>query len=159
MGEYLRQFTFVPVEEIDALMAEHEERPGARAAQRRLASEVTTLVHGPQETAAAEAAASALFGRGELTDLPPATLAAALREAGAVQLRRSDAPTLVDAFVASGLVGSRSEARRAIGDGGAYVNNERVDDVDALVADRGVLHGSWLVLRRGKRAIAGLELI
>ena len=159
VGEYLRQFTFVPVEEIDALMAEHEERPGARAAQRRLASEVTTLVHGPQETAAAEAAASALFGRGELTDLPPATLAAALREAGAVQLRRSDAPTLVDAFVASGLVGSRSEARRAIGDGGAYVNNERVDDVDALVADRGVLHGSWLVLRRGKRAIAGLELI
>ena len=159
VGEYLRQFTFVPVEEIDALMAEHEERPGARAAQRRLASEVTTLVHGPQETAAAEAAASALFGRGELTDLPPATLAAALREAGAVQLRRTDAPTLVDAFVASGLVGSRSEARRAIGDGGAYVNNERVDDIDALVADRGVLHGSWLVLRRGKRAIAGLELI
>ena len=159
VGEYLRQFTFVPVEEIDALMAEHQERPGARAAQRRLASEVTTLVHGPQETAAAEAAASALFGRGELTDLPPATLAAALREAGAVQLRRTDAPTLVDAFVASGLVGSRSEARRAIGDGGAYVNNERVGDVDAVVADLDALHGSWLVLRRGKRAIAGLELI
>ena len=159
VGEYLRQFTFVPVEEIDALMAEHQERPGARAAQRRLASEVTTLVHGPQETAAAEAAASALFGRGELTDLPPATLAAALREAGAVQLRRADGPTLVDAFVASGLVGSRSEARRAIGDGGAYVNNERVGDVDAVVADLDALHGSWLVLRRGKRAIAGLELI
>lgn len=159
VGEYLRQFTFVPVEEIDALMVEHGERPGARAAQRRLASEMTTIVHGPQETAAAEAAASALFGRGELAELPPTTLAAALREAGAVQLRRDDAPTLVDAFVASGLVGSRSEARRAIGDGGAYVNNERVGDVDAVVTDLDALHGSWLVLRRGKRAIAGLELI
>ncbi|GAA2069663.1 tyrosine--tRNA ligase [Aeromicrobium halocynthiae] len=159
VGEYLRQFTFVPVEEIDALMAEHRERPGARAAQRRLASEMTALVHGAAETAAAEAAAGALFGRGELSDLPPSTLAAALREAGAVRLPRSETPTVVDAFVASGLVASRSEARRAIGDGGAYVNNARVSDVDALVTDLPALHGSWLVLRRGKRAVAGLELL
>lgn len=107
VGEYLRQFTFVPVEEIDALMVEHDQRPGARAAQRRLAAEMTTIVHGPQETAAAEAAAGALFGRGDLADLSESTLAAALREAGSVQLRREDAPTLVDAFVASGLVTSR----------------------------------------------------
>lgn len=159
VGEYLRQFTFVPVEEIDALMAEHRERPGLRAAQRRLASEMTALVHGVQEAEAAEAAAGALFGRGELTELPSATLAAALREAGAVQLQRSDAPTIVDAFVASGLVTSRSEARRAIGDGGAYVNNTRVGDVDALVTDLPALHGAWLVLRRGKRAVAGVELV
>ena len=86
VGEYLKQFTFLAVDEIDALMAEHLEAPGRRVAQRRLAAEVTTLVHGAAEVEAAELASGALFGRGDLADLPEPTLAAALREAGAVDL-------------------------------------------------------------------------
>ncbi len=158
VGEYLKQFTFLPVDEIDALMVEHLEKPGLRLAQRRLAAEVTELVHGHAEVEAAELAAGALFGRGELTDLPEATLAAALKEAGAVQLPRDGSPTLTDALVATGLVDSRSAARRAVADGGAYVNNQRVDDPDLDLASTVLLHGSWAVLRRGKRSVSGVHL-
>jgi len=158
VGEYLKQFTFLPVDEIDVLMAEHLEAPGRRVAQRRLAAEVTALVHGQAEVEAAELASGALFGRGELADLPEATLAAALREAGAVDLPRSDAPTLTDALVATRLVDSRSAARRAVAEGGAYVNNERVDDPDLDLAGAHLLHGSWAVLRRGKRSVSGVHL-
>jgi tyrosyl-tRNA synthetase len=139
-------------------MAEHLESPGRRVAQRRLAAEVTTLVHGPAEVEAAELASGALFGRGELADLPEPTLAAALREAGAVDLPRADAPTLTDALVATRLVDSRSAARRAVADGGAYVNNERVDDPDLDLAAAHLLHGSWLVIRKGKRSVSGIKL-
>lgn len=158
VGEYLKQFTFVPVDEIDALMAEHAEKPQLRAAQRRLAAEVTEIVHGRAEVEAAELASVALFGRGELADLPEATLAAALTEAGAVDLAAADGPTVTDALTATGLVASRSEARRAVADGGAYVNNQRVDDPDQLLSDTQLLHGSWAVLRRGKRAVSGVRL-
>ncbi|GAA3532330.1 tyrosine--tRNA ligase [Aeromicrobium panaciterrae] len=158
VGEYLRQFTFVPVDEIAALEAEHAEKPGLRAAQRRLAAEVTTIVHGADETAAAELASGALFGRAELTDLPETTLGAALREAGAVELKASDSPTIVDAFVATGLADSKSAARRAVADGGAYVNNERVSDPDLVLSEDHLLHGKWVVLRKGKRAISGVSV-
>jgi tyrosyl-tRNA synthetase len=157
VGEYLKQFTFLPVEEVDALMAEHEQRPGARAAQRRLAAELTTLVHGEAETKAAELASGALFGRGELGGLPEATLAAALREAGAVDVEAGT--TVVDAFIASGLADSKSAARRAIGDGGAYVNNERVDDAEAALDSAQLLHGAWAVLRKGKRSVSGVRVV
>lgn len=156
--EYLRQFTFLDLEEISAIEAEHVEKPGLRAAQRRLAAEVTTLVHGAEETAAAELASRALFGRGELTDLPEATLAAALREAGAVGLSAGDSPTIVDALVATGLADSRSAARRAVGEGGAYVNNERVSDPDLELSGELLLHGSWAVLRKGKKSISGVSV-
>lgn len=158
VGEYLRQFTFLSLEEIEALEAEHAERPGARAAQRRLAAELTSLVHGPEETEAAELAASALFGKGELQGLPLSTLSAALREAGAVELQAADSPTLVDAFVASGLVESRSAARRAIAEGGAYVNNTRITEPDALLEGDLLLHEAWAVLRKGKRSVSGVSI-
>jgi tyrosyl-tRNA synthetase len=159
VGEYLKLFTFLPVAEIDALVEEHRQNPGLRVAQRRLAAEVTALVHGQAEVDAAVLASSALFGRGDLTQLPEPTLAAALGEAGAVDLALSTEPTIVDAFAAAGLVKSRSEARRAVSDGGAYLNNERVDDPDlVLVADHAI-HGSWVVLRRGKRAVSGVRLV
>ena len=158
VGEYLKQFTFLPLDEIDALMAEHLEKPGLRQAQRRLAAEVTALVHGQAEVDAAELASGALFGHGDLADLPESTLAAALNEAGAVDLPRAGAPTLTDALVATGLVDSRSAARRAVADGGAYVNNERVDDPDLDLAGAELLHGSWAVLRRGKRSVSGVRL-
>ena len=156
VGEYLRQFTFLDLEEIASLEAEHAERPGLRLAQRRLAAEVTALVHGQDEVAAAELASTALFGRGELTGLPEQTLAAALQEAGTVEQATTD--TVTDALLASGLVESRSAARRAVADGGAYVNNERVSDPDQPLGDLSTLHGTWLVLRRGKRQIAGVKV-
>ncbi|HUP99800.1 MAG TPA: tyrosine--tRNA ligase [Aeromicrobium sp.] len=159
VGEYLKLFTFLPVDEIDAVVAEHEQNPGLRAAQRRLATEVTALVHGQAEVDAAVLASSALFGRGDLASLPESTLAAALREAGAGELPASGSPTIVDALEAAGLVKSRSEARRAIAEGGAYVNNERVEDPDLVLGDGHTLHGSWVVLRRGKRAVSGIRLV
>jgi tyrosyl-tRNA synthetase len=159
VGEYLKLFTFLSIDEIDALVAEHEQNPGLRSAQRRLAAEVTALVHGQAEVDAAVLASSALFGRGDLADLPEPTLAAALQEAGAADLALTDNPTIVDALEAAGLVKSRSEARRAIGEGGAYVNNERVDDPDLVLGDAHTLHGSWVVLRRGKRAVSGVRLV
>ena len=156
VGEYLLQFTFVPVAEIEQLMVDHAEKPGLRLAQRRLAAEMTTIVHGAAETAAAELAAQALFGRAELAELPVQTLAAALREAGAVDL--TDPPTLVDALVASGLADSKSAARRAVSDGGAYVNNERVTDPDLRLQEELLLHGEWAVLRKGKRSVSGVRV-
>jgi tyrosyl-tRNA synthetase len=159
VGEYLKLFTFLPVDEIEMLTAEHEQNPGLRSAQRKLATEVTALVHGQAEVDAAVLASSALFGRGDLAELPEPTLAAALREAGASDLALSDSPTIVDALEAAGLVKSRSEARRAISEGGAYVNNERVDDPDLLLDDTHALHGAWVVLRRGKRAVSGVRLV
>ena len=159
VGEYLKLFTFLPVDEIDTVVATHAENPGLRTAQRRLAAEVTALVHGQEEVDAAVLASSALFGRGELADLPEPTLAAALLEAGATDLSVSSSPTIVDALEAAGLVKSRSEARRAISEGGAYVNNERVDDPDLVLGDAHALHGSWVVLRRGKRAVSGVRLV
>lgn len=156
VGEYLKQFTFMAVDEVDALMAEHAERPGARLAQRRLAAELTTVVHGPEETRAAEDAASALFGRGELGLLPQATLAAALTEAGAKPVPAGS--SVIDALVTAGLVSSKSDARRAISDGGVYVNNVRVERVEQLLTDADLLAGSWVVLRRGKRAVSGVNV-
>ncbi|CAN5220002.1 tyrosine--tRNA ligase [soil metagenome] len=159
VGDYLKQFTFLEVDEVDAAMTEHLEKPGLRAAQRLLATEMTALVHGSHEATAAELASAALFGRGALEDLPESTLSAALQEAGVVNLAAGDSPTLVDALVASGLADSKSAARRAIADGGAYVNNERVTDPDALLADGVLMHGSWAVLRKGKRSVAGVKLV
>jgi tyrosyl-tRNA synthetase len=159
VDEYLRLFTFLSIPEIESVVAAHGENPGLRTAQRRLAAEVTALVHGQAEVDAAVLASAALFGRGELSDLPEPTLAAALLEAGAAELAAGDSPTVVDALQAAGLVKSRSEARRAVSEGGAYVNNVRVDDPDLVLGDAHALHGSWIVLRRGKRAVSGIRLV
>jgi tyrosyl-tRNA synthetase len=158
--EYLKLFTFLSRDELEALEQRHAEAPFRREAQRALADAVTTLVHGERETAQATAAAAALFGGAELTDLDPATLGAALREAGTTRVERSAGlPKVADLLLESGLVASRSEARRAIGEGGAYLNNRRVEDVDAEVADDDLIGGSWLVLRRGKKRFAGVEVV
>jgi tyrosyl-tRNA synthetase len=153
---YLRYFTFLSREEIEALAAETAERPQARAAQRRLAQELTTLVHGVEETTRVEAASRALFGQGELAELDAATLAAALAETPNAVV---SAPTGVAELLAlTGLAPSRSAARRTVAEGGAYVNNRRVEDPDAVPAAADLLHGRWLVLRKGKRSLAGVEV-
>ncbi|MGN9807268.1 tyrosine--tRNA ligase [Micromonospora sp. L32] len=153
---YLRYFSFRSREEIEALEKETAERPAARSAQRALAEELTTLVHGEREMAQAVAASQALFGRGSLDELRPETLRAALTEAGLVHL--DELPDVAGLLRDSGLVPSLKEARRVIAEGGAYVNNTRVTEADATVAPEDLLHGRYLVLRRGKRSFAGVEL-
>src|SRR5215213_1633350 len=128
VGELLRAFTFLGRPEIEALEAQTAEKPFLRAGQRALAEHVTALVHGPDETARIQAASAALFGGGALADLDGNTLAAALREAGAAQVSGADGlPTIVDLLVLSGLSGSKGEARRTVREGGAYLNNQRVE--------------------------------
>ena len=156
-GRYLRFFTFLGREEIEDLDKQTAERPQARAAQRRLAQEITTLVHGADETARVEAASRALFGQGELGELDAATLAAALSEAPHAAVARP-LPTVTELLVAAGLDASRSAARRTVTEGGAYVNNVRIEDPDAAPAEADLLHGRWLVLRKGKRNLAGVEV-
>jgi tyrosyl-tRNA synthetase len=154
VGELLRVFTFLPEDEVEALERATVERPAAREGQRRLAEEVTTLVHGASETQRVVAASAALFGRGDLHALDEATLAAALQEAGCADV--PEAASVVDLLVASGLAESRGAARRTVVEGGAYVNNERVEDPEAVPAQ--LLHERWLVLRRGKRTVAGIHV-
>jgi len=197
VGELLRVFTFRTREEIAELELATAQRPAAREAQRVLAQEVTTLVHGAGECARAEAASRALFGQGDLEALDEATLAAALDEVpatavqvtaplqvvdpnrsrgaaardGAVPAPRSvlsnagpvqvepRIPAVSELMARTGIVGSRSAARRAIAEGGAYLNNRRVTDADEAPAAQDLLHGRFLVLRRGRRTVGGVEVL
>ncbi|HMA47126.1 MAG TPA: tyrosine--tRNA ligase [Frankiaceae bacterium] len=152
---FLRTFTFLPREEIDALAVTVARRPQAREAQHRLAVEVTTLVHGAAETARVVAASAALFGRGDLRELDEQTLAAALAEAGLTRVE--ELPGVVELLVRTGLCASRSDARRVVAQRGAYVDNRVVVDGDAAPTATDLLHGRYLVLRRGRRAVAGVE--
>ena len=154
---YLKYFSFRSHEELDELAKATAERPAAREAQRALAEELTTLVHGERECAQAVAASRALFGRGSLADLEPATLRAALAEAGLVTVS-APLPPVANLMKEAGVVGSLNEARRTIAEGGAYVNNQRVADPAAEVDPGDLLHGRYLVLRRGKRTVAGVEV-
>jgi tyrosyl-tRNA synthetase len=153
---WLPLFSERPAEEIEALVAESIERPAARTAQRALAEELTVLVHGPEQLAQAEAAGRALFGREDLATLEAGTLGAALQEAGSVEVD-GEVPSVAQLMQLTGLVASLSEARRTVKEGGAYLNNERVTDADAVPGDDAWLAGGWLVLRRGKRSIAGVR--
>jgi tyrosyl-tRNA synthetase len=153
---WLPLFSERPADELEALIAESLERPAARTAQRALAEELTVLVHGREQLEQAEAAGRALFGRDDLTALGEETLGAALREAGTATVD-GDVPTIAHLFQLTGLVSSLSEARRTVKEGGAYVNNERVLDADVVPAPDAWLPGGWLVLRRGKRSVAGVQ--
>lgn len=157
--KYLRWFTFLDRDELAELETATTERPHAREAQKRLAAEMTTLVHGAQHTAAVELASRALFGRGELGELDEPTLAAALSEASVTELRPGEPDTIVDLLVASGLCESKGAARRTVKEGGASVNNVRVGSEEWTPRDVELLHGQWLVLRRGKRNFAGVRVV
>ncbi|MEU9129795.1 tyrosine--tRNA ligase [Kitasatospora sp. NPDC048540] len=156
VSNFLRIFSFRTREEIEELERETAERPAARLAQRALAEELTSLVHGEEQYERAVAASKALFGQGELADLEPATLAAALAEVPKATV--TELGQIVDLLVETGLAPSRSAARRTIKEGGAYLNNAKVTDEEATAAASDLLHGRWLVLRRGKRNLAAVEL-
>ncbi|WP_244929090.1 tyrosine--tRNA ligase [Nocardioides sp. W7] len=158
VGELLRIFTFLSREEIEALEAEHAEKPFLRAGQRTLAREVTTLVHGADETARIEAASAALFGGGDLRAAGARTLDAALSTARPMlEVEALDA-SIVDLLVDAGLVKTRGEARRAVAEGGAYLNNERIEDPDYVPSSADLIEERLLVLRRGKKSFAGVRV-
>jgi tyrosyl-tRNA synthetase len=147
-------------EQIEELEKAVAERPQAREAQRALAEELTALVHGEHEREAVVAASQALFGRGELDRLDGATLAASLAELpqAEAELIAGELPAVVDLFTAAGLAPSKSAARRAVAEGGAYLNNVRVTDEEARPTAADLLAGEWLVLRRGKRNLAAVRV-
>jgi len=155
VGTHLRYFTFLEHEEILALDVESRERPGARAAQRRLAEEVVLLVHGPAELHRAVAASEALYSE-DLAALDEETLLMALADAPSSEVARSilDAGwPVVDALVQSGLVASKAQARTTVAQGGAYLNNRRVREPEQQVAAEDLIAGRYLVLRRGRREL------
>jgi tyrosyl-tRNA synthetase len=148
----LKVFTDRTREEIGELEAAVAERPFARDAQRALAADVTTLVHGAEATAAVQAASAALFGKAELTSLDARTLADAVAELPSAPVEVGTA--VAEAFAAAGLSPSRGAARRTVTEGGAYVNNAKVTDPDAVLGEADLLHGRYAVLRRGKKSLA-----
>ncbi|WP_185967227.1 MULTISPECIES: tyrosine--tRNA ligase [unclassified Corynebacterium] len=155
--DYLRWFTFLTQEEIAEYEVAVQERPHLREAQRRLAQEMTNLVHGETATHAVELAASALFGRAELADLDEETLSGALHETKVAELSLDNGYTIIDLLVESGLVDSKGAARRTIKEGGAYVNNQRISDENWQPESVDLLHDAWLVLRKGKKNFAGIH--
>jgi tyrosyl-tRNA synthetase len=156
---YLKIFTVRNADEITDLARLTKEAPHLRAAQRALADDITDLVHSPAARLAATAAAAAVFGRGELAELDQGVLADVTTELGGHQLAvGGDLPSVVDVLAATGVVPSRSAARRAIVEGGAYLNNRKVTDPDAVVTESDLLAGRFLVLRRGKRTVGAVEL-
>jgi len=159
---YLKWFTFLSAEQISELGEATESRAHERAAQRTLARELTTLVHGQAATDAVELASQALFGRGELGDLDESTLAAALREASngqVTELAAGGPDAITDLLVSTGLSKSKGDARRTVGEGGVYVNNVRIESDEWIPQTSDFLHDRWLVLRRGKRNIAGVARV
>jgi tyrosyl-tRNA synthetase len=154
---FLKFFSFRDRDEIEELEKATGDRPAARLAQRALAEELTTLVHGADETAKVIAASRALFGQGELGELDERTLESALDSVPSVAVSQP-LPTVVDLLAETGLVGSKSEARRTIAQGGAYLNNAKVTDETAVPSSSDLLHGRFLVLRRGKRNVGGVTV-
>lgn len=152
---WLKIFTFRTREEVAELEKALAERPFAREAQRVLARDVTALVHGEHAADQAIAASQALFGRGQLEELDSETLESAVAELPRVEF--TPGTGVIDVLVGSGLVAGRGAARRSINEGGAYVNNVKVDSEDAVLCESDLLAGRWVLLRRGKRNLAVAE--
>lgn len=165
MSKLLKVFTFLPRTEIERLSRETAQNPGARAGQRALAWEVTSLVHGEAATRAAIDASTALFGRGgDLASIDEDTLGAAIEglkvdDGTGVRVFASAEPDerVTEAGVAAGLFRSLSEARKTIASGGVYLNNERVQDADRVLGDTDFLHGRFALIRRGKKALGVVQ--
>jgi len=158
--KYLKVFSFKERSEIETLIETVKVNPGAREAQRELAREITTLVHGADECQKVEAASKALFGLGDLKDLDVKTLAAALSQLPKVTISSGeDIPTWVDLLAATGVVESKSAARRIVKENGAYLNNEKISGEDFAPSKSDLIHGKFLVLRKGKRDLASVEIV
>jgi tyrosyl-tRNA synthetase len=158
--KFIKTFSFKSREEIEALEIRHNENPGAREAHRELARELTSLVHSPEIAQRVEVAARALFGQADLAELDEATLASAIAELPRTTVSSTDEmPTWVDALAATGVVDSKSAARRIVKESGAYLNNEKVPSEDFRLEKGYFLCGKYALLRKGKRDLAAVELI
>jgi len=156
---FLKVFSFKSHTEITDLEKSHNENPGLREAHRALARELTALVHSEETTQRVEAAAHALFGQGELSELDEATLASALAELPRTTVSASEEiPTWVDLLAATGVVDSKSAARRIVKEGGAYLNNVKISGEDFRPSKSDFLCGKYAVLRKGRRDLAAVEL-
>jgi tyrosyl-tRNA synthetase len=158
--KFIKTFSFKTREEIEALEKTHNENPGAREAHRALARELTSLVHSPEIAERVEIAARALFGQADLAELDEATLASAIAELPRTKVSAGDEmPTWVDLLAATGVVDSKSAARRIVKESGAYLNNEKVPSEDFRLEKSHFLCGKYALLRKGKRDLAAVELI
>ncbi|QDP96064.1 tyrosine--tRNA ligase [Microlunatus elymi] len=157
--EYLKVFSPRSQDEIAELERQTLEKPHLRAAQHALADDVTTLVHGEQDTKAANEAAEALFGRSELASLSASVVHDVAQELGAAELKSDgEWPGFVEVLEASGVVASKSAARRAIAEGGAYLNNVKVADPELRISDSDLLAGGYVVVRRGKKTVGAARI-
>lgn len=157
--QLLKTFSFKSRQELEALFDSLKTNPGAREAHRELAREVTTLLHGADLAQKVETAAKALFGQGEIRDLDIETLKSALAELPKTRIKKGEEiPSWVDLITSSGVVESKSAARRVIKEGGAYLNNEKVTGEDFTPKSSDLLHGQFLLLRRGKRDLVAVEI-
>lgn len=157
--QLLKTFSFKSRQELEALFDSLKTNPGAREAHRELAREVTTLLHGADQGQKVEAAAKALFGQGEIRDLDIQTLKSALAELPKTRIKKGEEiPSWVDLITSSGVVESKSAARRVIKEGGAYLNNEKITCEDFTPKSSDLLHGQFLLLRKGKRDLVAVEI-
>ena len=159
MPKLLKVFSMKSRAEIEELIEKVETNPGAREAHRELAREMTTLVHGGAMAKSVEEAAKALFGQGEIGDLDLKTLDSALSQLPKTIIKKGDPyPTWVDLLAATGVVDSKSAARRIVKEGGGYLNNKKVESEDFTPSKADLLHGKYLLLRKGKRDLAAVEV-
>ena len=157
--QLLKTFSFKSRAELEALFESLKTNPGAREAHRELAREVTTLLHGADQAQKVEVAAKALFGQGEIRDLDIETLKSALAELPKSRIKKGEEiPSWVDLVTSSGVVESKSAARRVIKEGGAYLNNEKISGEDFTPKSSDLLHGQFLLLRKGKRDLVAVEI-
>jgi len=159
MPKFLKVFSMKDRAEIEKLIETVETNPGAREAHRELAREVTTLIHGAQAATMAESAGKALFGQAELSELDLTTLDAAFAQLPRVEIGKNEPiPSWVDLLASSGVVDSKSAARRIVKEGGAYLNNQKVLAEDFTPKKEDFLHGKYLLMRKGKRDLAAVIL-
>ena len=160
MPKLLKVFTMKSRAEIERLIETVKTNPGAREAHRELARELTTMIHGEQMAQKVELAAKALFGHSDISELDLATLDSALAQLPRTQIAKGQPlPTWVDLLAATGVVDSKSAARRIVKEGGAYLNNQKVESEDFAPSKADLLHGKYLLLRKGKRDLAAVEVL
>ena len=160
LPKLLKVFSMKSRAEIEELIESVKTDPGARQAHRELAREMTTLIHGAVMAKKVEEAAKALFGQGEISDLDLTTLDAALGQLPKTTIKKGDAfPSWIELLVATGVVDSKSAARRIVKEGGAYLNNKRVESEDFTPSKSDLLQGKYLLLRKGKRDLAAVEIV
>ena len=160
MPKLLKVFSMKSRGEIERLIETVKTNPGAREAHRELARELTTMIHGEQMAQKVELAAKALFGHSDISELDLATLDSALAQLPRTQIAKGQPlPTWVDLLAATGVVDSKSAARRIVKEGGAYLNNQKVENEDFTPSKADLLHGKYLLLRKGKRDLAAVEVL